>query len=184
MVWPWAMRTVTAWTTSTFAIPKVCRIDFISATLTARFETCLPVRVRIGWKTPTRPLLVDLDNDADQDLLITADFQLVILRNDGTGRFSEAFHTSGPATFISAAAADYDSDGDLDLFVCGYGRTRVPGRSTDELSQPTPYHDARNGGPNLLLRNDGELKFSNATVESGLGKEEFPLQFCRLLGGL
>ena len=31
-----------------------------------------------------------------------------------------------------------------------------------------PYHDANNGGRNVLLRNDGRWRFSHATVRAGL----------------
>ena len=113
-------------------------------------------------------LLVDLDNDGDQDLVITHTFQIRVQRNDGTGKFSSEIIGRGPATFLSAAAADYDNDNDLDIFVCGYTPTYVAGQNGEVNINPLPYHDAVTGAPNMLLRNDGNLGFTNVTEESGL----------------
>ncbi len=109
-------------------------------------------------------LLVDLDGDGDPDLVVASEPRLRIAENDGTGRFrvrTETHFVSSPA---SLSAADYDGDGDLDLYACSYyadpDEERSPG--------PIPYHDANNGGANVLLRNDGGFRFTDATVESGL----------------
>lgn len=106
----------------------------------------------------TGALLVDLDNDGDQDLVIAAD-SLVIHENDGSGRF-EPRAVVPTTNVMSLAAADYDNDGDLDLYACRY--------SSPEDSSPVPYHDARNGSPNQLLRNDGAWVFSDATTATGM----------------
>ncbi len=106
-------------------------------------------------------LLVDLDGDADVDLAMVAGPDLLLLSNDGHGRFSLAGAVPAPSA-SSMAAADVDLDGDLDLYVCGYA---VPDRKG---SLPVPYHDAENGRRNLLLRNEGAFRFADATAESGL----------------
>lgn len=65
------------------------------------------------------------------------------------------------------AAADFDSDGDLDIYVCGY----FPRDSVGEgigLGRPMPYHDANNGIPNQLLSNDGNGNFQDVTEQVGL----------------
>lgn len=92
-------------------------------------------------------LILDLDNDGDQDL-VTAGAALVFLSNDGTGRFEvETVVPTSPV--VSISAADYDADGDLDVYAC-------------KLSE------RGEGPPNFLLRNDGQWRFTDVTRESGL----------------
>ncbi len=64
------------------------------------------------------------------------------------------------------AAADYDRDGDLDLYACRYFAESE--KSVGQLPNPVPYHDANNGGRNVLLRNTGGFVFDDATEASGL----------------
>jgi hypothetical protein len=60
-------------------------------------------------------LLIDLDNDGDRDLVVAQEFAVQLMSNDGRGRFQlEATSIRDSQTF-SLAAADYDSDGDLDI---------------------------------------------------------------------
>ena len=111
-------------------------------------------------------LFLDLDGDGDQDLVVEADPVLLLLANDGTGRFTLRAEVPAPAT-TSLAAADYDGDGDLDLFACGY---MLP---DEEQRTPIPYHDANNGRPNTLLRNDLEGEtwtFTDVTRSVGLDR--------------
>jgi hypothetical protein len=109
-------------------------------------------------------LLIDLDNDGDQDLIASLNEMIIIMSNDA-GVFSEktVFRPIGDPG--SLAAADYDQDGDLDVFVVNYGQRFL---SDGESSGPIPYHDANNGGPNILLRNDGDFHFTDVTRECGL----------------
>ncbi len=109
-------------------------------------------------------LLIDLDNDGDQDLIASLNEMIIIMANDD-GVFSEkmVFRTIGDPG--SLAAADYDLDGDLDVFVVNYGQQFL---SDGESSGPIPYNDANNGGPNMLLRNDGDWNFTDVTQRCGL----------------
>ena len=106
-------------------------------------------------------LILDFDNNGRQDLAVILETTLVLMRNDGRGRF-EQVSTVEVGVSTSLSAADYDSDGDLDVYVCGYPTP------TGKNKVPVPYHDANNGERNLLLRNDGEFRFTDVTAEVGL----------------
>jgi hypothetical protein len=106
-------------------------------------------------------LLFDADGDDDLDLLLVSggvecepndeSLRDRLFLNDGTGSFTRAAQDALPDLRDSgsvAAAADYDRDGDLDLFI---GSRVVPGRFPET---PTSR---------LLENNDG--KFRDATAE-------------------
>jgi tetratricopeptide (TPR) repeat protein len=68
----------------------------------------------------------DYDNDGDADLFLTRLTSYALYRNRGDGTFEDATAVSGLAgpreNPTSAAFADLDNDGDLDLYVCHYMR--------------------------------------------------------------
>jgi len=83
---------------------------------------------------------VDLDSDADLDLLVVSDYAGIDLyHNDGSGRFTDANHTLLADRHLfgmSAAFADYDLDGRLDFFAAGMGSTTARRLEALELSRP------------------------------------------------
>jgi hypothetical protein len=115
-------------------------------------------------------LFADIDNDGDQDLILITASQPLLFRNNGSGRFtfdsSSGLHIpeAEAGSLTSAALADYDNDGWLDLYVCSYDFWR-PGKT---YNAPTPYYDATNGPPNFLFRNTGHGKFADVTRSSGM----------------
>lgn len=114
-------------------------------------------------------LFVDFDNDGDQDLAIAQSIRVLIMENVGGARFVIRHEGPEAANYFSLAAADYDGDGDVDLFACGYGRRNAEEYADGaRVTVPLPYHDSRNGGPNVLLRNEGGWRFVDATAPSGL----------------
>jgi len=132
----------------------------------------------VDWLDRTHSaLFVDLDNDGDQDLVIGKQNFTLVMSNDGAGVF-EIEARLGPRKHLpmSLAAADYDRDGDLDIYVCYY-----------EIGVPLPQHDANNGPKNTLWRNDGrrsgdqsgenEWQFSDVTKEVGLDKNNNRFSF-------
>lgn len=112
-------------------------------------------------------LIVDIDGDRDQDVLVALGSRLLVAYNDGQGVFGEqqvlGGAETGEAEIYSMAAADPDSDGDLDVYCCRYVRGGMIG------GVPAPYHEAQNGAPNLYWRNEGNRRFRHATQEVGLG---------------
>jgi hypothetical protein len=112
-------------------------------------------------------LLSDLDNDGDPDLMLATYASLLVLANDGSGRFDRVADIPFPNAF-TLTAADYDLDGDLDVYACNYAQRSQLDRNAGLGLQPIPYHDANNGPPNALFRNDGEWRFSDVTVGVGL----------------
>ncbi len=119
----------------------------------------------------SQSLFADVDNDGDQDLILLAR-SLVRCCSSTTAKatspaIADAFQFKQPlqGSLTSAAMADYDRDGFLDLYLCAYGY--FIGVSEDKAGPPSPYHDALNGSPNVLLRNDGHGRFVEVTDEVG-----------------
>ncbi|MXN92443.1 T9SS type A sorting domain-containing protein [Flavobacterium sp. Sd200] len=98
---------------------------------------------------------VDYDNDGDVDLFIAkcrgGSNQAALdelLRNNGDGTFTNVAQQAGFADLHqswSAAWADFDNDGDMDVMIGAYG------------------------GYNKLMRNDGNTVFTDVSSGSGLG---------------
>jgi hypothetical protein len=115
-------------------------------------------------------LFADFDNDGDADLITLHGQGPRLFRNSGGGVFTHD-PKSGfgklageNATLISMASADYDNDGDLDLYLCAYEFWSGGGA----YHTPTPYYDATNGPPNHLLRNRGDGTFEDVTEVAGM----------------
>ena len=120
-------------------------------------------------------LFVDLRNSGNQDLVILRSAGPLLLVNDGRGHFDlkpQAFRfASEPqGTFTGMAAADYDRDGRVDIYLCSY----IYFQSEDQYAYPAPYHDSTNGPRNFLFRNrlnsDGSGFFEDLTEAVGLSQ--------------
>jgi len=108
-------------------------------------------------------LFADFDNDGDQDLFLSRfTRENLLFRNEGDGSFVNVTDGAGLGRNIvaTAAAGDYDNDGDLDLYLGRYLDPRV--------DLPTTLFYSRNSQGNSLLRNDGDLRFTDVAEEAGV----------------
>lgn len=109
-------------------------------------------------------LFVDLDGDRYQDLVIAQNTgQVEILRNRRDGTFEAVPLASGYGFWMGVAAGDFDADGDQDLCFTNVGDSFPAFAVKGDRHDDQPY----NGGW-LLLRNDGDFRFHDATREAGL----------------
>lgn len=110
-------------------------------------------------------LIIDLDNDRDQDLVIVSDDSLLLVSNKGDGTFQLEHRLRIGRGAMGISAADFDQDGDLDLFLTKYaGLDRVD----DLLVISNSMLHPKDGGRNVLLRNDEGWKFTDVTEQCGL----------------
>jgi hypothetical protein len=131
-----------------------------------------------GWDYAA--LWLDYDNDGHRDLLVTHYDGVRLYRNRDQRAFEDKTQDAGLSGvrrfLLGATAADYDRDGDLDLYLCGYvkfdrdkakHRPLVAGRPavwTNPVSYPAE--------PNLLLQNDGHGRFTDVTQAAGVANPE------------
>ncbi len=102
-------------------------------------------------------IFFDADQDGDQDIYLLNGKQLAAEQdpapvnafylNDGTGNFTDATAASGlgdPRFGMGVCGADYDNDGDVDLFVTNFG------------------------ADNALYRNEGDGTFVDVAADAGV----------------
>jgi enediyne biosynthesis protein E4 len=105
----------------------------------------------VGGGTSNRAFAYgDVDADGDPDLIIGIGIEFHFLRNDGSGNFTDETAAAGltSITVPGAAAqvaqfADIDNDGDLDVYLAGWGHS-------------------------YLLTNNGAGVFTDISVSSGI----------------
>lgn len=125
----------------------------------------------------------DYDNDGDKDLLVYRWGYPALLENQlqETGRlgFEDVTEEAGLRTWMNSNCAtwfDYDRDGLLDLYLCGYYRSdlRLWDLQTTRIL-PESWEFAANGGQNRLFRNLGDGRFREVTEETGVGTTRWTL---------
>ena len=118
----------------------------------------------------------DYDNDGRPDLFVSRFGSYVLLRNRGDGTFEDATERAGLGGArdwpTSAAFADLDGDGDLDLYVCHY----LTWDAEHPTLCPNPEVPERYGSclplgfpalPDHLFRNEGG-RFVDVTESAGI----------------
>ena len=124
-------------------------------------------------------LFADFNNNGRQDVVVVRAEGPLLFLNQGGGKFRQkpdAFQFANPpqGTFTGAAVADYDRDGWLDIYFCLY----IYYQGTEQYKFPVPYHDAENGPPNFMLRNNRDGSFRDVTAQSGLSCNNTRYSFC------
>jgi len=117
----------------------------------------------------------DIDNDGFPDLFVTRWRSYGLYRNRGDGTFEDATGRCGLGGDrdwpTSAAFADLDNDGDLDLYVCHYlAWDEHDPRTCVDPADPALYACNPRAFPALpdhLFRNDGG-RYIDATEEAGI----------------
>ncbi len=125
-------------------------------------------------------LWFDYDNDGWIDLAVTRYDGVSLYRNQRDSTFEDVTETAGLGHIhrflLGMTAGDYDLDGDLDLYLCGYvtfdrerarQRPLVAGRPavwTNPVSYPAE--------PNILLRNEGDGTFQDMTESAGVANSD------------
>ena len=127
-------------------------------------------------------LFLDWSNRGVQDAIILRGSGPLYFRNNGKNHFElqpDSFRFAEPpkGSFTGMAAADFDLDGRLDLYLCTYSFFQ----SEAQYRYPAPYHDAQNGPPNFLLSNrldaNGGGYFEDVTAASGISANNTRFSF-------
>lgn len=131
-------------------VPSIARAQaFIDEALSRGVSYAVPYEGGFDYSFGYGVAFADLNSDGAPDLVtLGTSIGLVgVFKNDGAGGFTNLSATTGIPLLPRASgvtAADYDDDGDLDLFISCWC------------------------DPDVLLRNDGAFVFTDVTVGAGL----------------
>jgi hypothetical protein len=125
----------------------------------------------------------DYDNDGYDDLYVTSYGTNRLFHNEGNGTFREVSEQAGVAGTgkewgTGCAFVDYDRDGRLDIIVANYvhfnlATTPAPGAEAGCMWKGAPVMCGPRGlpsAPNILYHNEGNGRFKDVSVASGIQK--------------
>jgi hypothetical protein len=121
----------------------------------------------------------DYNNDGTLDLIVTSYDRLVLYRNRRDGTFQDVSKSAGLDTFrgywAGPAWADYDRDGFVDLYICGYVKYKFDpgfvGKSSRQYTEMVPFTinpSSYPPEPNLLFHNNGNGTFTEVGKKLGV----------------
>jgi tetratricopeptide (TPR) repeat protein len=125
----------------------------------------------------------DFDNDGRLDLVVTSYDRIYLFHNDGDGTFADVSHKLGldrdRKFWAGVSWGDYNRDGYLDLYVCGYVTYKRNEQNAATSStqfglevpftlNPASFEPERN----LLFRNNGDGTFTEVAKELGVDNPE------------
>ncbi len=121
----------------------------------------------------------DYDNDGKLDLVVTSYGRILLYHNRGDGTFEEVTKKAGLDKFhgfwAGASWGEYDRDGNVDLYICGYVRyefrPEFASKSSRQFTEmvpftlnPSSYRPERN----LLFHNNGNGTFTEVAKKAGV----------------
>ncbi|MFH0981609.1 MAG: FG-GAP-like repeat-containing protein [Planctomycetota bacterium] len=113
----------------------------------------------------------DYNNDGRLDLYIVKWGWNILYRNNGDGTFTDVTEKTGVGDQGNGNAAiwfDYNDDGHLDLYVGNYFRKVDLFHLDDSRQMHEDFETARDGGANVLYRNNGDGTFTDVSKELGV----------------
>ena len=130
-----------------------------------RFENVAPRLAMNTYNHAGGAIVDDFNNDDYLDVFVTSSAptgQTRFFLNNRDGTFRERTRGAGLAGIyggLNMVQADYDNDGNLDVFI-------VRGA----------WHGKMGRHPNSLLRNNGNGTFADVTFDAGLGEVHYPVK--------
>ncbi len=160
-----AFVTFPAFKSATFNVPSHAKKNIMlrnDGNLT--FTDVTAVTGTAGLNNTFHTTFADLDGDRDQDMILSQNTgEVEILENTGDGTFKNIGLKTGYGFWMGLAVGDIDADGDPDIFVSNIGTSIPDFLTSGDLKYDQP-HETRWA----LLRNDGNLKFSNTAQAMNL----------------
>lgn len=135
-----------------------------------------------GGGTSMGSVWADFDNDGYEDMLVYKWGKPELFKNEQGKAFTNITLNSGLPDWINSNTAiwlDYNSDGNIDLFIGGYFPEDIDLwniKHTAILTESFEY--SQNGGRNFLLENTGKGSFIDVSHRAGLESTRWTLAAC------